>query len=73
MADRYTIVVDGTACLNKEIEREFDIRWLPLHVDIGKVGERLPDVGGESIGPEPAQGLILFNASSIFAVGETTE
>ena len=36
MADRYAIVVDGTACLTKEIERELDIRWLPLHVDIGK-------------------------------------
>jgi len=36
MADRFAIVVDGTACLTKEIEREFDIRWLPLHVDIGK-------------------------------------
>jgi len=36
MAERYAIVVDGTACLSKEIEREFDIRWLPLHVDIGK-------------------------------------
>src|SRR5207248_6685413 len=36
MTDRYAIVVDGTACLTKEIEREFDIRWLPLHVDIGK-------------------------------------
>ncbi len=36
MTDKYAIVVDGTACLSKEIEREFDIRWLPLHVDIGK-------------------------------------
>lgn len=36
MSDRYAIVVDGTACLTKEIEQEFDIRWLPLHVDIGK-------------------------------------
>lgn len=36
MSDRYAIVVDGTACLTKEVEREFDIRWLPLHVDIGK-------------------------------------
>ena len=36
MSDKFTIVVDGTACLTKEIEREFDIRWLPLHVDIGK-------------------------------------
>jgi len=36
MAERFAIVVDGTACLSKEVEREFDIRWLPLHVDIGK-------------------------------------
>ena len=36
MADRYAIIVDGTACLSKEVEQEFDIRWLPLHVDIGK-------------------------------------
>src|SRR2546428_5603662 len=36
MSDRYAIVVDGTACLSNEVEREFDIRWLPLHVDIGK-------------------------------------
>jgi DegV family protein with EDD domain len=36
MSDKYAIVVDGTACLSKEVEREFDIRWLPLHVDIGK-------------------------------------
>jgi len=35
VAERYAIVVDGTACLTREIEREFDIRWLPLHVDIG--------------------------------------
>ena len=34
--DKFAIVVDGTACLTKEIEHEFDIRWLPLHVDIGK-------------------------------------
>ena len=36
MADRFAIVVDGTACLSNEVEREFDMRWLPLHVDIGK-------------------------------------
>ena len=36
MSEKYAIVVDGTACLSPEIEREFDIRWLPLHVDIGK-------------------------------------
>ena len=35
MSDRFAIVIDGTACLTKELEREFDIRWLPLHVDIG--------------------------------------
>ncbi len=35
MSDRYAIVVDGTACLTDELVREFDIRWLPLHVDIG--------------------------------------
>src|SRR5919197_2055776 len=34
--NRFAIVVDGTACLTNEIEHEFDIRWLPLHVDIGK-------------------------------------
>jgi DegV family protein with EDD domain len=36
MSDRFAIVIDGTACLTDDIEREFDIRWLPLHVDIGK-------------------------------------
>ncbi len=36
MSDKFAIVVDGTACLTPEIEREFDIRWLPLHVDIGR-------------------------------------
>ncbi len=36
MSERFGIVIDGTACLTKELEREFDIRWLPLHVDIGK-------------------------------------
>ena len=36
MSEKFGIVVDGTACLTKELEREFDIRWLPLHVDIGK-------------------------------------
>lgn len=35
MSDRFAIVVDGTACLNPDVEREFDIKWLPLHVDIG--------------------------------------
>src|SRR5258706_4881546 len=35
MSDRFAIVVDGTACLTPELEREFDIRLLPLHVDIG--------------------------------------
>jgi DegV family protein with EDD domain len=36
VSEKFGIVVDGTACLTKELEREFDIRWLPLHVDIGK-------------------------------------
>lgn len=36
MREKYGVVIDGTACLTKELEREFDIRWLPLHVDIGK-------------------------------------
>ena len=36
MSEKYAIVVDGTACLSKEVELEFDLRWLPLHVDIGK-------------------------------------
>ncbi len=36
MSEKFAIVVDGTACLPQEVEREFDIRWLPLHVDIGK-------------------------------------
>ncbi len=35
MTERFAIVIDGTACLTPELEREFDIRWLPLHVDIG--------------------------------------
>jgi DegV family protein with EDD domain len=36
VSDKYAIVVDGTACLTNDLVREFDIRWLPLHVDIGK-------------------------------------
>ncbi len=32
---RYAIVVDGTTALAPEIERELDIRWLPLHVNLG--------------------------------------
>jgi len=36
MSERFAIVVDGTACLTPEVEREFDIQWLPLHVDIGR-------------------------------------
>jgi DegV family protein with EDD domain len=36
VSDRFAIVVDGTACLTPELEREFDVRLLPLHVDIGK-------------------------------------
>jgi DegV family protein with EDD domain len=35
MSDRFAIVIDGTACLTKDLEAEFDVRWLPLHVDIG--------------------------------------
>jgi fatty acid kinase fatty acid binding subunit len=35
LSERFAIVVDGTACLTPELQREFDIRWLPLHVDIG--------------------------------------
>ena len=35
MSDKFAIVVDGTACLTPELQREFDIRVLPLHVDIG--------------------------------------
>lgn len=35
MSERFAIVVDGTACLTPELQQEFDIRWLPLHVDIG--------------------------------------
>ena len=36
MSDRFAIVVDGTACVSPEVERDYDIRWLPLHVDIGR-------------------------------------
>ncbi len=36
MSEKFAIVVDGTACLTPELEREFDIHLLPLHVDIGK-------------------------------------
>ncbi len=36
MRQPFAIVVDGTACLTAEIQKEFDIRLLPLHVDIGK-------------------------------------
>jgi DegV family protein with EDD domain len=35
LSDRFAIVVDGTACLTPELQREFDIHVLPLHVDIG--------------------------------------
>jgi len=35
VSERFAIVVDGTACLTPELERELDVRWLPLHVDIG--------------------------------------
>jgi DegV family protein with EDD domain len=34
--DRFAIVVDGTSCQTPEIEREYDLKLLPLHVDIGK-------------------------------------
>ncbi|MDQ2951880.1 MAG: DegV family protein [Chloroflexota bacterium] len=34
--EKFAIVVDGTACLTPELEREFDVHLLPLHVDIGK-------------------------------------
>ncbi|HJW49054.1 MAG TPA: DegV family protein, partial [Candidatus Limnocylindria bacterium] len=34
MTEKFAIVVDGTACLTPEIQREFDIRVLPLHVDV---------------------------------------
>src|SRR6267378_3904766 len=36
MSDRYAIVVDGTSTQSPEVQREFDLRLLPLHVDIGK-------------------------------------
>ena len=36
MSDRFAIVVDGTSCQSPEVQREFDLRLLPLHVDIGK-------------------------------------
>ncbi|HET7701587.1 MAG TPA: DegV family protein [Candidatus Limnocylindria bacterium] len=36
MTERFAIVVDGTASLTPEVQREFDIRLMPLHVDIGK-------------------------------------
>ncbi len=35
MSEKFAIVIDGTACLSDDLERELDIRWLPLHVDIG--------------------------------------
>ena len=35
MSDRYAIVIDGTASLAPGMDRELDIRPLPLHVDIG--------------------------------------
>lgn len=34
--DRFAIVVDGTSCQSPEVQREFDLRLLPLHVDIGR-------------------------------------
>jgi len=33
--ERFAIVVDGTASFAPGLERELDIRKLPLHVDIG--------------------------------------
>ncbi|HLQ04808.1 MAG TPA: DegV family protein, partial [Verrucomicrobiae bacterium] len=36
MSDRFAIVVDGTSTQSPEVQREFDLRILPLHVDIGK-------------------------------------
>ncbi len=35
-SEKFAIVADGTACLTPELEREFEIHLLPLHVDIGK-------------------------------------
>ncbi|MGH2498524.1 MAG: DegV family protein [Candidatus Limnocylindria bacterium] len=35
MAERFAIIIDGTAALPAEVERELDIRWLPLHVTFG--------------------------------------
>jgi len=35
VSDRYAIVIDGTASLAPGMDRELDIRPLPLHVDIG--------------------------------------
>ena len=35
MSDRYAIVIDGTASLAPGMDRELDIRPLPLHVDLG--------------------------------------
>lgn len=32
---RFAIVVDGTTALAPDVERELDIRWLPLHVNLG--------------------------------------
>ena len=36
MSEKFAIVVDGTSCQSPEVQREFDLRLLPLHVDIGK-------------------------------------
>lgn len=35
MSERFAIIIDGTASLPPELERELDIRWLPLHVNFG--------------------------------------
>src|SRR6267142_2808163 len=36
MTEKFAIVVDGTSTQSPEVQREFDLRILPLHVDIGK-------------------------------------
>jgi len=36
VSEKFAIVVDGTSCQSPEVQREFDLRLLPLHVDIGK-------------------------------------
>lgn len=36
MSHSFAIVVDGTSCQSPDVQREFDLRLLPLHVDIGR-------------------------------------